>query len=82
MMWILSFPLQLIANRFDSWCTRVYHTKKYPPLCSVVFTVLSVFHGPRVESTSTFSLMKHALDSENTRLNVVTLSALQLSSMH
>ena len=68
-------PMAVDCEQIDSWWTRVHHTKKYPLLCSVVFAVLSVFHGPRVEST--FSLMKHTLDSKSTRLNVVTLSALQ-----
>ena len=60
-------------NRADIWW---YQLKgRYPTICKVSLALLSIFHGPRVESS--FSMMGNILDKQSGRMNVDTYSAIQ-----
>ena len=48
---------------------------RYPTICKVSLALLSIFHGPRVESS--FSMMGNILDKQSGRMNVDTYSAIQ-----
>ena len=48
---------------------------KYPIMFKMVQSVLSIFHGPAVEST--FSVMGDVIDSHSGRMNMETYSAVQ-----
>lgn len=57
------------------WWTQVEHTKRYPVLCKIAMGVLSIFHGPRVEST--FNVMGDVIGIKSGRMNVETYSSIQ-----
>ena len=59
--------------RADNW--RWQLNEKYPVLSKLSLAVLTVFHGPRVESS--FSVMGDVMDKESGRMNVSTYSAIQ-----
>ncbi|KAF3857796.1 hypothetical protein F7725_010997 [Dissostichus mawsoni] len=48
---------------------------KYPSLSAMVKCCLSIFHGPRVESS--FSLMNEVIDQRSGNMNVPTFNAIQ-----
>ncbi len=48
---------------------------KYPSLSAMVKCCLSIFHGPRVESS--FSLMNDVIDQRSGNMNVSTFNAIQ-----
>ena len=47
----------------------------YPTVVKMVEAVLSIFHGPRVESS--FSMMSDIIDPKSGRMNIETYDALQ-----
>ena len=49
--------------------------KKYPVVFKVVRAMLSIFHGPRVESS--FSTMGDIIDKKSGRMNIETYAAIQ-----
>ena len=65
------------GQRIDEWWANVFsqNRKTFPHLQTVVKSVLSVFHGPIVEST--FNLMGDILDERSGRMAVDTLNAYQ-----
>ena len=58
-----------------TWWTEVFKTKRYPALTKIINAVMSIFHGPQVESA--FNLMGDVVDIRSTRMNTETLSAVQ-----
>ena len=59
--------------RADSWWWKL--NEKYPALSKLSLAALTVFHGPRVESS--FSVMGEVMDKKSGRMNVSTYSAIQ-----
>ena len=59
--------------RADSWWWQL--NEKYPVLSKLSLAALTVFHGPRVESS--FSVMGDVMDKKSGRLNVSTYSVIQ-----
>jgi hypothetical protein len=59
----------------DHWWAAVADTKQYPILCRIALAALSIFHGPKVEST--FSHMGAILDPHSSRMKTCSLSAIQ-----
>ncbi|KAK6320350.1 hypothetical protein J4Q44_G00094570 [Coregonus suidteri] len=57
------------------WPHVLAQTLKYPALGNVVKGALSVFHGPRVESS--FSWMNDIIDTGSTNMNISTFNAIQ-----
>ena len=57
----------------DSWWWQL--NEKDPVLSKLSLAALTVFHGPRVESS--FSVMGDVMDKESGRMNVSTYSAIQ-----
>ena len=55
------------------WWTSI--NNRYPTVFKMVTAVLSIFHGPRVEST--FNVMGDVLDKKSGRMNMETYSAIQ-----
>ena len=49
--------------------------ERYPCIFKMVCSVLSIFHGPRVEST--FNVMGDVIDKKSGRMNMETYSAFQ-----
>ena len=62
---------------FVTWWTGVFKTKRYPALSKIMTAVMSIFHGPLVESS--FNLMGDVVDIRSTRMNTETLSAVQIA---
>ncbi|CAM1291290.1 FBN1 (predicted) [Pycnogonum litorale] len=62
-------------TRVDAWWASVMATNRYPALCSMVKAVLSIFHGPQVESS--FNVMGDILDPKSSRMTVETFSSIQ-----
>ena len=60
-------------DRADVWWYQL--KERYPILCKVALALLTIFHGPRVESS--FSTMGNILDKQSGRMNVDTYSAIQ-----
>ena len=56
----------------DWWCSI---SKTYPLLFKVVEGVLSIFHGPQVESS--FSVMGDVIDPKSSRMDIKTYDAIQ-----
>ena len=50
--------------------------KKYPLVFKMIVATLSIFHGPRVESS--FSIMTDVIDTKLGRLNIGTYEAIQI----
>jgi len=61
--------------KIDQWWAAVNQTNNYPNLCQMVFTLLSCFHGPQVESS--FNVMGDILNSRTGRMKIETYSAIQ-----
>ena len=59
--------------RADNWWWQL--NGKYPVLSKVSLATLTVFHGPRVESS--FSMMGYVMDRKSGRMNFSTYSAIQ-----
>ena len=59
--------------RADNWWWQL--NEKYPVLSKLSLAALTVFHGPRVESS--FSVMGDVMDKKSGRMNVSTYSAIQ-----
>lgn len=57
------------------WWAHVLAQTLYPALGNVVEGALSVFHGPRVESS--FSWMNDIIDTRSTNINISTFNAIQ-----
>lgn len=66
--------------RIDTWWTEVAKSKKYPLLCKLVFALLSIFHGPQVESS--FNTMGDVIDIRSCQMNIETYSAIQCVKYH
>lgn len=52
--------------RIDSWWAKIASSKKYNKVCKVVFAILSIFHGPQVEST--FNTMGDVINKPNLKI--------------
>jgi hypothetical protein len=72
--------LNLEVARIDHWWAAVTKTNKYPILCKVAWAALTIFHGPKVEST--FSLMGDILNPQCSRLKTSSVSAIQTVKYH
>ena len=48
------------TERLDGWWTKIFETKRYPILSSLVKASLSIFTGPMVEIS--FSMMNNIID--------------------
>ena len=59
--------------RADTWWFKL--KDKYPLLSKMSLALLTIFHGPRVESS--FSVMGDIMDKKSGRMNVSTYSAIQ-----
>ena len=59
--------------RGDNWWWQL--NEKYPVLSKLSLAALTVFHGPRVESS--FSVMGDVMDKKSGRMNVSAYSAIQ-----
>lgn len=59
----------------DMWWKEIEMSKKYPLLSRLAFSLLTCFHGPKVESS--FSLMNNIITSGSNRLKVSTFNAIQ-----
>ena len=76
---MIDFELRdvLLSNdkpvRTDKWWSLLHG--KYPILSKVSLASLTVFHGPRVESS--FSIMGYVMDKKSGRMNVSTYSTKQ-----
>ena len=57
------------------WWTKVVQSNKYPALCKIAVGALSIFHGPRVESS--FNVMGDVIGVKAGRMNIETYSAIQ-----
>ena len=62
------------TGRLDVWWNKIFETKRYPILSSVVKASLSIFTGPMVESS--FSMMNDIIDSQSGRTEIDTYSAI------
>ena len=58
------------TERLDVWWSKIFKTKRYPILGSVVKASLSVLTGPMVESS--FSMMNGIIDSRSGRTEIDT----------
>ena len=70
-------PSPVDSKRDDIDCLTwwISVSKKYPVIFRVVRAVLSIFHGPRVESS--FSTMGDIIDKKSGRMNIETYAAIQ-----
>ena len=59
--------------RADTWWFKL--KDKYPLLSKMSLVLLTIFYGPRVESS--FSVMDDIMDKKSGRMNVSTYSAIQ-----
>lgn len=59
----------------DAWWIDIQRSQKYPLLSKMALSLLTCFHGPKVESR--FSLMNNILTPESSTMNVSTFSAIQ-----
>ena len=62
------------TGRLDVWWNKIFETKRYPILRSVVKASLSIFTGPMAESS--FSMMNDIIDSQSGRTEIDTYSAI------
>ena len=60
--------------RADTWWFKL--KDKYPLLSKMSLVLLTIFYGPRVESS--FSVMDDIMDKKSGRMNVSTYSAIQM----
>ena len=66
-------------NIDEYWCS-VEKTGRYPKLCRIIFSVLSIITAPKVESL--FSIMNNVIDQHSTRMNIETASMIQTIKYH
>ena len=59
----------------EDTATTIETIERYPNLSKVALAMLSIFHGPRVESS--FSMMGNILDEKSGRMSLQTYSAIQ-----
>lgn len=62
-------------QRLDSWWSHVFDSARYPSLSKLIMSILSLFHGPCVDSS--FSVMSNVIDKGSSRMKVDTYSAIQ-----
>ena len=67
-------PLPEETERLDIWWNKVFKTKRYPVLSSLVCPCLSIFTGPMVECS--FSIMNDIIDSRSGCMEIDTYSAI------
>ncbi|XP_064653112.1 uncharacterized protein LOC135503467 [Lineus longissimus] len=63
------------AVRLDKWWSQVFKSENYPELTKVMKAVLSIFHGPAVESA--FNVMGDIIDERKCRTNIATYESIQ-----
>ena len=71
-----TFPPALVEKKFvraDTWWFKL--KDKYPLLSKMSLVLLTIFYGPRVESS--FSVMDDIMDKKSGRMNVSTYSAIE-----
>ena len=71
-----TLPTALVEKKFvraDTWWFKP--KVKYPLLSKMSLALLTIFHGPRVESS--FSVMGDIMDKKSGRMNVSTYSAIE-----
>ncbi|KAL6473267.1 hypothetical protein MHYP_G00194550 [Metynnis hypsauchen] len=72
----LTLPRYKEGDGMVDWWGHVFHQPgKYPALSALAKCCLSIFHGPRVESS--FSLMNEMIDQRSGNMNVETFNAIQ-----
>ncbi len=72
----LTLPSFKEGESMVEWWGHVFDKPdKYPSLSAMVKCCLSIFHGPRVESS--FSLMSDVIDQRSGNMNVSTFNAIQ-----
>lgn len=72
----LTIPSYKEGENIVEWWGHVFDKPdKYPSLSALVKCCLSIFHGPRVESS--FSLMNDVIDQRSGNMNVETFNAIQ-----
>ena len=62
------------TERLDGWWTKIFETKHYPILSSLVKASLSIFTGPIVESS--FSIMNDTIDLQSGKTELAAYSAI------
>ncbi|GBO44976.1 hypothetical protein AVEN_173335-1 [Araneus ventricosus] len=62
-------------EKIVEWWRQVEVSGKYRLLCKVAFSLLTCFHGPKVESS--FSMMNNIITPGTSSMNVSTFSAIQ-----
>ena len=62
------------TERLDGWWNKIFETKRYPILSSLVKASLSIFTGPMVEIS--FSMMNGIIDSWSGITEINTHSAI------
>ena len=62
------------TERLDGWWTKIFETKRYPILSSLVKASLSIFTGPIVESS--FSIMNDIIDLQSGKTELAAYSAI------
>lgn len=67
-------------ERIDEWWIALKKTNSYPLLTEMVCSILTCFHGPRVESS--FSIMNSIITPGSSRMNVSTFNAIQSVKYH
>ena len=67
-------PLPEETERLDIWWNKVFRTKRYPVLSSLVCPCLNIFMGPMVECS--FSVMNDIIDSRSGRMEIDTYSVI------
>ena len=72
---LLPNPVDNKGNDVESLTWWSSLEKKYPLVFNMIVATLSIFHGPRVESS--FSMMTDVIDSKLRRLNIGTYEAIQ-----
>ena len=68
-------PYDEDEERCDEWWGVVLESGKYPGLSKVALAVLTIFHGPQIESS--FSVMTNIIDDKSTTMSIETYSATQ-----
>ena len=62
------------TERLDGWWNKIFETKRYPILSSLVKASLSIFTGPIVESS--FSMMNDTIDLQSGKTELAAYSAI------
>ena len=66
-------PKPKVIDRIDEWWHEVKKTGRYDSLSKMVFAVLSIFHGPLVESS--FNSMGYIMDSKRYNMKMDTYNS-------